>query len=49
MILPARNAPDVEDVPPEIKDKVTIHFVSDVREVLELALEPARSPEAVAA
>jgi ATP-dependent Lon protease len=42
VILPERNRKDVdEDVPPQVKEKVQFHFVSEVREALELALEPA--------
>jgi ATP-dependent Lon protease len=38
VILPKRNEPDVEDVPARVRDEITIHLVSDVREVLDLAL-----------
>ncbi|SNS78889.1 ATP-dependent Lon protease [Actinomadura meyerae] len=40
-IVPKRNEPDLEDVPAEVLDNMTVFTVSDVREVLELALEPA--------
>jgi len=36
-------------VPAEIRAELAIHPVSDVREVLELALEPAAARSAVAA
>jgi ATP-dependent Lon protease len=39
VVLPARNEPDLDDVPPAVLDDVTVHLVSDVREVLDLALE----------
>ncbi len=39
VLLPKRNEPDVDDVPEEIRQALTIHFVDDVREVLALALE----------
>ncbi|HJQ01230.1 MAG TPA: endopeptidase La [Jatrophihabitans sp.] len=41
VLIPSRNEPDLDDVPAEVRDALTIHPVSDVREVLELALEPA--------
>ncbi|WP_131741933.1 endopeptidase La [Actinomadura roseirufa] len=40
-IVPKRNEPDLEDVPAEVLENLTVFAVSDVREVLELALEPA--------
>lgn len=46
IILPKRNEPDLKDVPAEIKDQVTFHFVEDLNEVLNLALEPL--PENIA-
>ena len=47
--LPQRNEPDLDDVPAEVRGRLTIHLVSDVREVLRLALEPARVDERVLA
>ena len=42
IILPERNRKDLlEDLPLEVRNEITFHFVSDVRRVLELALEPA--------
>ncbi|MBH1933634.1 endopeptidase La [Streptomyces sp. AV19] len=41
VIIPKRNEPDLDDVPAEILEKLSVHPVSDVRQVLELALEPA--------
>jgi ATP-dependent Lon protease len=49
VLIPKRNEPDLEDVPEGVRDRLEIHTVSDVREVLNLALEPATSPAAVAA
>ncbi|WP_026413487.1 endopeptidase La [Actinomadura oligospora] len=46
-IVPKRNEPDLEDVPAEVLEDMTVHAVSDVREVLELALEPANTPVTV--
>jgi ATP-dependent Lon protease len=41
VLIPKRNEPDLEDVPEAVREQLEIHPVSDVREVLELALEPA--------
>jgi len=49
VLIPKRNEPDLEDVPEGVRDQLEIHPVSDVREVLNLALEPAVSHAAVAA
>ena len=40
VILPARNGPDLDDLPESVRSEMTIHLVSDVSEVLALALEP---------
>jgi ATP-dependent Lon protease len=49
VLIPARNEPDLDDVPEAVRDALTIHPVSDVREVLSLALEPASVAAEVAA
>jgi ATP-dependent Lon protease len=41
VIIPKRNEPDLDDVPAEVLDKLDVHAVTDVRQVLELALAPA--------
>jgi ATP-dependent Lon protease len=41
VLIPQRNEPDLDDVPAEVLAKLDVHPVSDVREVLALALEPA--------
>lgn len=41
VILPARNEADCDDIPEKVRGDITVHFASDVREVLALALEPA--------
>jgi len=41
VILPERNGPDLDDVPEQVREQLTIHLVKDVAEVLEFALEPA--------
>jgi ATP-dependent Lon protease len=40
VILPARNAPDLDEVPADVREHMTFHPVSTVHEVLALALEP---------
>jgi ATP-dependent Lon protease len=49
VLIPARNEPDLEDVPDSVLTELEIHPVSDVREVLNVALEPATSRSAIAA
>jgi ATP-dependent Lon protease len=39
VIVPQRNAPDLDDLPEQIREQLTVHLVSDVSEVLDLALE----------
>jgi ATP-dependent Lon protease len=40
VLIPARNEPDLDDVPEKVRSALDIHLLTDVREVLELALEP---------
>ncbi|GHD40726.1 endopeptidase La [Streptomyces galbus] len=52
VIIPKRNEPDLDDVPAEVLDTLDVHTVTDVRQVLELALAPATrgaAPEVPAA
>ncbi|MFI9305679.1 endopeptidase La [Streptomyces triculaminicus] len=46
VIIPKRNEPDLDDVPAEILAKLDVHPVSDVRQVLDLALTPATATPA---
>src|SRR5207302_9429738 len=48
VILPRRNEPDLDDVPEQVRREMKVHLVSDVAEVLRLALEPAEERELVA-
>ena len=48
VILPARNGPDVDDVPEAVREAMTIHLVDDVAQVLDLALTPAPSVDVAA-
>ena len=49
VLIPQRNEPDVDDVPEDVRNQLQILPVSDVREVLELALAPATAVTPVAA
>ncbi|MEO8070957.1 MAG: S16 family serine protease, partial [Acidobacteriota bacterium] len=40
VIVPERNAPDLDDVPDEVRAQMTFHIVGTVAEVLARALEP---------
>ena len=41
VLLPERNRGDVDDVPADVREKMTFHPVMTVGEVLDVALEPA--------
>src|SRR5439155_10384366 len=41
VIVPARNEPDLDDVPAEVRDGLKIHTVADAADVLALALRAA--------
>jgi ATP-dependent Lon protease len=49
VLIPKRNEPDLDDVPARVLEQLTVLAVSDVREVLELALEPAANGTPLAA
>jgi len=49
VLIPQRNEPDLDDVPAEVLGKLDVHPVSDVQEVLALALVPATAGAATAA
>ncbi|RMI41738.1 endopeptidase La [Streptomyces triticirhizae] len=49
VVIPRRNEPDLDDLPEEVRRTLDIHPVSDVSQVLELALSPAETPAALAA
>jgi ATP-dependent Lon protease len=40
VVLPARNGPDLEDVPESVREQMTFHLADDVGQVLAWALEP---------
>ncbi|GAB6902845.1 endopeptidase La [Kineosporia succinea] len=41
VIIPARNGPDLDDLPEDVLSQLVVHQVSDVADVLRIALEPA--------
>ena len=41
VLLPVANGQDLDDIPDEVRDAMTIELVGDVDRLLELALEPA--------
>ena len=43
VLIPSENARHLEELPPEIRDQLTIHLVSHMDEVVPLVLE--RMPE----
>jgi ATP-dependent Lon protease len=45
VVLPARNGPDLEDVPEAVRDEMTFHLATDIAEVLAAALADG-APEA---
>ncbi|GHA73646.1 endopeptidase La [Streptomyces termitum] len=49
VVIPKRNEADLDDVPAEVLAKLEVHPVTDVRQVLEIALAPAEVPVAAAA
>ncbi|KIF68002.1 Lon protease [Streptomyces sp. AcH 505] len=49
VVIPKRNEADLDDVPAEVLDRLEVHPVTDVRQVLEIALSPAEVPVQAAA
>jgi ATP-dependent Lon protease len=43
VIVPKRNEPDLDDLPAEVREQLTIHTVSDVADVLAIALESSEA------
>jgi len=44
LVIPARNERDLDEVPDEVKQEMTIHLVQRVDEVLPLVLAPPETP-----
>ena len=49
VFIPARNEPDLDDVPAEIREALTVRPVGRVTDILEIALESASAEGATAA
>ncbi|MBA2609687.1 MAG: endopeptidase La, partial [Actinobacteria bacterium] len=49
VILPARNGPDLEDVPEAVRNEMTFHLASEIGDVLRVALDAAAVPATAAA
>ena len=49
VFLPARNEPDLDDVPAAVRDELTVHLVADVADVLASALAPTAAATPAAA
>jgi ATP-dependent Lon protease len=44
VIIPGRNAPDLDDLPENVREAMTFHPVFTIDEALAVALEPADQP-----
>jgi ATP-dependent Lon protease len=49
VIIPARNEPDLDDLPAQVRAELMVHLVTDAADVLALALRPADTLEALVA
>ncbi|MEY2397401.1 MAG: ATP-dependent Lon protease, partial [Actinomycetota bacterium] len=49
VILPARNGPDLEDVPEAVRAEMTFHLASEIGDVLSVALDEPAVPATAAA
>src|SRR4051794_14669535 len=49
VFLPARNEPDLDDVPAEVRERLTVHLVGDVADLVAAALAPAPEESGVVA
>lgn len=45
VFVPLRNEPDLDDVPAEVREALTVHVVGDVLDVVRGALEPAAAAD----
>ena len=46
IVLPAQNEADMEDIHESVRENITVHTVSDLSEVLDVALRPDGEPPA---
>jgi ATP-dependent Lon protease len=44
VLVPARNAPDLEEVPRDVRSELTVHLIKRIDQVLPLVLEPPIPP-----
>ncbi len=44
ILMPARNERDLDDVPKDVRDNLTVHLIKRVDEILPLVLEPPATP-----
>jgi len=49
ILLPAWNRKDIEDIPANVQKNITFHFMSDMMDVVKLALEPEKDKKTVVA
>jgi ATP-dependent Lon protease len=49
IIIPARNEPDLDDIPEEVRAGLKIHALTDVADVLKIALRPVAAATLAAA
>jgi ATP-dependent Lon protease len=47
VIVPKRNEKDFPDIPDEVKQTVKFHFVENIDQVLQIALDAAKTPKTV--
>jgi ATP-dependent Lon protease len=45
VFLPARNGPDLDDVPANVLEGLSVHLVTDVAELVAAALEPVAAAD----
>jgi len=49
ILLPAWNRKDIEDIPANVQKNISFHYMSDMMDVVKLALEPAKEKKPVKA
>ena len=49
ILLPAWNRKDIEDIPANVQKNITFHFMTDMMDVVKLALEPEKDKKTVVA
>ena len=46
LLLPVRNEKDLEDIPPEIRERLAFHFCETVQQAIDIALPKLAGPNA---